>query len=153
MLRLLRLFESRKFFFGEVRPDHLIVMRILIIVFCIVFITGGLVYELEQAANPDTKFRTMFDGIYFAVVTLTTVGYGDLTPTVWQSQAATMIMIMTGVVVIPWQLTNLARTLLEERNKVEVTCTHCGLQQHDRDASHCKACGNLIYQEYDGSVA
>ena len=92
----------------------------------------------------------MFDGIYFAVVTLTTVGYGDLTPETMQGQLVTMVMILTGVVIFPWQLTNLARALLENRNKLDVTCSHCGLQRHEADASHCKACGFLIYQEYAG---
>ena len=61
-----------------------------------------------------------------------------------------MVMILTGVVVFPWQLTNLARALLADRHSVEVACTHCGLQRHEADASHCKACGFLIYQEYEG---
>ena len=51
---------------------------------------------------------------------------------------------------IPWQLTNLARHLVLGSNKVETLCRHCGLMLHEPDASHCKACGNLIYQEYEG---
>ncbi|MBL4850640.1 MAG: potassium channel family protein [Planctomycetes bacterium] len=149
VLRLLRLTESRHFFFGKVRKDHLIVLRIMTTVFCVVFITGGLIFELEREAQP-LKFKSMFDGLYFAVVTLTTVGYGDLTPKTSLGQLVTMIMILTGVVIFPWQLTNLARALLEDRNLVEVTCTHCGLKRHDKDASHCKACGFLIYQEFEG---
>ena len=43
--------NGRRFFFGEVTPEHLIVLRILFTVFCIVFVTGGMVYELEQAGK------------------------------------------------------------------------------------------------------
>lgn len=149
ILRIMRVVKSHKFFFGEVSQSHLVVIRILVIVSCIVFITGGVVYDVEVGVNE--KFETFFDGLYFAVVTLTTVGYGDLTPITWAGKAATMAMILTGVLIIPWQLTSLARHIMLETNRRRVTCKSCGLLYHDRDASHCKACGALIYQEYDGS--
>ncbi len=149
VLRLMRIVRSRKFFFGEVRQSHLVVIRILLIVFCLVFITGGVVYDVEHGVNP--RFETFFDGLYFAVVTLTTVGYGDLTPVTWMGKAATMAMILAGVLIIPWQLTSLARHIMLETNRRRATCKSCGLLYHDRDASHCKACGTLIYQEYDGT--
>ena len=60
------------------------------------------------------------------------------------------MMILIGVVFIPWQLTSLARHIMLETNRRRATCKSCGLLYHDRDASHCKACGTLIYQEYDG---
>ena len=40
--------------------------------------------------------------------------------------------------------------LVAENDANTVTCPNCGLAAHDRDASHCKACGHVIYQEYDG---
>lgn len=149
VLRMLRLVESRKFFFGEVTEDHRRVLRIMLTIFCLVFITGGLVYECEKHHNPE--FQRLSDAIYFATVTLTTVGFGDLAPITLQGRLVTMAMILTGVMIIPWQLTNLARYMLETANKIQTTCAACGLRFHDADASHCKACGQLIYQEFDGS--
>lgn len=151
VLRLLRLVQSRKFFFGEVTPEHLIVIRILFTIFCLVFITGGLVYELEHEEHPE-RWKSIFDGLYYAVVTLTTVGFGDLVPVTLMGKIVTMVMILVGVLLIPWQLTNLAKTILEDKAKIECTCIYCGLKKHDRDAAHCKACGNLIYLEYDGDA-
>jgi voltage-gated potassium channel len=149
VLRLLRLVQSRRFFFGEVTPEHLIVLRILFTVFCLVFVTGGLVYELEHRSDPET-WKTAFDGLYFAVVTLSTVGFGDMTPQTVAGRWVTMLMILVGVLVLPWQVTTLARRVLFERDKVRVVCPQCGLSRHDPDASHCKSCGQVIYQEYAG---
>jgi voltage-gated potassium channel len=148
ILRLARLLQNAKFFFGEVTATHLAVMRILLTVFSLVFITGGLLYDIEHPVNG--AFATMLDGVYFAVVTLTTVGFGDITPRTEVGRVVTMVMILTGVMVIPWQLTNLARRIVLDTNKRETICAACGLKYHDPDASHCKACGSLIYQEYDG---
>jgi voltage-gated potassium channel len=149
VLRLLRLLQSRKFFFGEVTQDHLLVMRIMFTIGCLVFLTGGLVYECEKHV-PGTSFVNLHDSFYFALVTLTTVGFGDMTPATFAGRAVTMAMILLGVMIIPWQLTNLARQVVRSSNKVDVMCKHCGLKGHDADASHCKSCGNLIFQEYDG---
>jgi voltage-gated potassium channel len=149
ILRLARLLQNEKFFFGEVTATHLAVLRILLTVFSLVFITGGLLYDIESPVND--AFTTMLDGVYFAVVTLTTVGFGDITPQTEAGRVVTMVMILAGVMVIPWQLTNLVRRIVLESNKRAAVCTSCGLQYHDPDASHCKACGSLIYQEYDGA--
>jgi len=149
VLRLLRIVQSRRFFFGEVTPEHLIVLRILLTLFCLVFVTGGLVYDFEHDLDPET-WPTVFDGLYFAVVTLTTVGFGDMTPHTAAGRWVTVLMILVGVLVLPWQLTTLARRVFVDRGKVRVTCPDCGLTRHDPDASHCKSCGHVIYQEYAG---
>jgi len=148
VLRLLRLVREREFFFGAVTEHHLMVLRILFTVFCIVFINAGMLYELEHREN--AEMSTFFDALYFSVVTLTTVGFGDVTPVSWAGKTVTMVMILIGVLLIPWMLTNLARALILGASKSETLCKHCGLRYHDEDASHCKACGNLIYQEHDG---
>ena len=141
--------QSRKFFFGEVTAEHLIVLRIVISVFCLVFVTGGSLYELEHERFPET-WPSLFDAVYFAVVTLTTVGFGDMTPHTTSGKVVTMVMILAGVLVIPWQLTTLAKRMLAGGAKVPTTCPQCGLTGHDPDASHCKSCGDVIYQVYHG---
>jgi voltage-gated potassium channel len=152
LLRLLRMLQSRQFFFGEIAQEHLLVVRILFTVFCLFFITGGMLYEVERGQPGQNGFQTIFESFYFAVVTLTTVGFGDVTPVTKIGKSITMIAIMLGILIIPWQLANLAKYMLSSHKAVDFTCGTCGLHGHDADASHCKACGTVIYQEYEGEV-
>jgi voltage-gated potassium channel len=57
--------------------------------------------------------------------------------------------IFGAIILIPWQGSRIVREWAR-RDRVDLTCSNCGLAAHDRDASHCKACGEVIYQEYDG---
>lgn len=146
ILRLMRFLQKKQTPFGEFTEIHLRGIRILFTLFCIVFISSGLIYDVESHYNP-VGFSTFFDGVYFSIVTLTTVGFGDLTPMSWQGKTVTLLMITSGMVLIPWQLGGLARCILLATAKQEIACKHCGLSYHDPDASHCKACGNIIFQE------
>jgi voltage-gated potassium channel len=60
----------------------------------------------------------------------------------------TVAAVLAAVVLVPWQAGKIVREWAH-REQVNVTCPNCGLAYHDRDASHCKACGHVIYQEYD----
>lgn len=151
ILRILRLLKNRTFFFGKVQDHHLRIARIFFTLFCIIFISSGLIYDLEGQHRQD-GITTFFDALYFSVVSLSTVGYGDITPITFPGRLVTLMMIISGAILIPLQVTGLVKSLLLAYNKVEAECKQCGLRQHDPDASHCKACGNLIYQSYDGEV-
>jgi voltage-gated potassium channel len=151
ILRILRLLQHHTFFFGKVEDFHLRITRILFTLFCLVFISAGMIYDIEHVHNPEVV-STFFDAIYFSIVTLTTVGYGDITPISFGGRVVTLLMIVTGAILIPVQITGMARSLFLATRKKQVNCKHCGLIYHDPDASHCKACGNLIYQETLGDV-
>ena len=56
--------------------------------------------------------------------------------------------IFREIIFIPWQAGQIIREW-SRINEVRVTCSQCGLMFHDRDATYCKACGHIIYQEYD----
>jgi voltage-gated potassium channel len=62
---------------------------------------------------------------------------------------ATVATIFAGSIRIPRQASEIVREWAS-RDTVDVTCQNCGLSRHDPDASHCKACGEVIFQEYDG---
>ena len=53
-------------------------------------------------------------------------------------------MILSGIAVIPWQLGKLIRVLFESSVKEKFGCSKCGHDTHDKDASHCKKCGNKL---------
>ena len=146
IMRLIRFLENRHFFFGSIKPVHLIIFRIIYIMFAIVFVSSGLIFYTEHEVNPE-NFRTFFDGVYFSIVTLTTVGFGDITPLSDYGRAITILIILSGILFIPWQVRNLIAHFIFSINKASLTCKECGLEYHDRDAIHCKRCGSKIFRE------
>jgi voltage-gated potassium channel len=143
ILRLIR-FIDQKFLFASVSTeDGLIFARILFTLFAIIFVYSGLIYQVEHPVNPHV-YTTFFDAFYFSVVTMTTVGFGDLTPVSQAGRLLTVLMILTGVTLVPWQVGDLIKRLVKNANQVETVCTGCGLAFHDVDAAFCKRCGNKL---------
>ena len=144
IMRLMRFLEHRHFFFGSIQSVHLIIFRVIFIMVAIVFVSAGLIFYAEHEINPE-NFRTFFDAIYFSVVTLTTVGFGDITPVSDYGRTITLLIIISGIVFIPWQVRNLIAHFIASVNKIALACNRCGLEYHERDATHCKRCGERIH--------
>jgi len=145
IFKFLRFLTDGDFFFGNVSIHYLKVIRLVFTIFLIFFISSGLFWTVEHGINP--KVISFTDAFYFTVVSLTTVGFGDITPISEAGRWVTILMILSGVILIPWQASQIIREWLIISLKKDVTCSKCGLQHHDRDASHCKSCGNIIYLE------
>ncbi|MGF1498358.1 MAG: ion transporter [Elainellaceae cyanobacterium] len=143
ILRLLRYLEGRTILGYVSSEDSVILARILFTLLTIVFVYSGLIYQVEHAVNPDA-FRTLLDAFYFAVATMTTVGFGDITPTSEGGRLLTILMIWTGIALIPWQVGDLIKQLLKTARKVEKPCPRCGTEFHDSDAVFCRACGAAL---------
>ena len=148
IFRFLRFTVDPDFFFGSITTHLLKVVRLVLTIFIIFFISSGLFFYVESATNTDVK--NFGDAFYFTVVALTTVGFGDITPRSDAGKWVTVLMILSGIILIPWQVSRVVKEWIHMASKEEIVCPRCGLRYHDRDASHCKACGHLIYQEYDG---
>ncbi|MBF2045851.1 MAG: ion transporter [Leptolyngbya sp. IPPAS B-1204] len=140
ILRLIRFFEGRTIFGYVTRQDSAIFARILFTIFTIIFIYSGLIYQVEHPIN-SSRFTTFLDAIYFSVATMTTVGYGDITPVSQVGRLLAVLMILTGIALIPWQVGELIKQLIKTSNQVETLCSNCGLETHDADARYCKICG------------
>jgi voltage-gated potassium channel len=145
ILRLLR-FIDRKYLFGINTEDGSIFARILFTLFAIVFVYSGLIYQVEHPVNPEV-FTTFLDAFYFSIVTMTTVGFGDVTPISELGRFLTVLMILTGIALIPWQVGDLIKRLVKTANQVETICLGCGLAFHDIDAEFCKRCGRKLSAE------
>jgi voltage-gated potassium channel len=146
VLRFYRFTRDAEFFFGTVSDNALRALKLLLTVLVVFFVSAGLFYSAEQASNPAVE--TFGDAFYYVVVTLSTVGFGDVLPTTPAGRWITVASILAGIILIPWQASKIVSEWAR-RDTVDVTCPNCGLTGHDRDASHCKACGHVIYQEFD----
>ena len=143
ILRIIRFWELEKKVLGVTAGETLVFIRIFLTLFSLIFIYAGLIYQVEHHVNKDS-LKNFFDAFYFVVVTMTTVGYGDVTPLSQPGRAITVLMILTGVLFIPWQLSELIGQVVKKVNLVEKKCDRCGLSRHDPDAQFCKQCGNQL---------
>jgi voltage-gated potassium channel len=143
LLRLIRFLDFKIAIFKIETEDGVILARILLTLFSIIFVYSGFIYQAEHSVNPSV-FKNFFDALYFAIVTMTTVGFGDVTPISESGRFLTVLMILTGILLIPWQVGEFVKQLLETTTQVNKACSGCGLSTHDFDAHFCKICGTKL---------
>ena len=117
------------------RNEEVIVASAHLLVF--MFVMTGVVYETQHWTNP--QITNYVDALYFTVTSLTTTGFGDITLPGTLGRLVSVAIMIFGVTLF----LNLARTLFQPR-KVRFACPDCGLQRHEPDAVHCKACGRML---------
>ena len=152
-LRLLRVFRILKLgeFLGEARLLLLAlrasVRKILVFlaaVLVLVLIIGSLMYLIE---TPESGFTSIPQSIYWAIVTLTTVGYGDIAPqTVLGRILASLVMILGyGMIAVPTGIVTVELSQTGRGKAVSTqACPSCGIGGHDPDARYCKYCGSSL---------
>ncbi len=116
------------------------ILVFVFVVFTIVIIVGALIYLVEGEA---AGFTSIPISVYWAVVTLTTVGYGDIAPVTALGQflSALLMIVGYGIIAVP---TGIVTTELVRGQRQEMTtqaCHECGLEDHDPNAKFCKGCG------------
>jgi voltage-gated potassium channel len=148
IFRFLRFAADPEFFFGNITAHLLKVVQLLLTLLIIFFVSSGLFWQVESPINDNVS--TFGDAFYFTVVALTTVGFGDIIPVSETGRWITILMIFSGIILIPWQVSRIAKEWIRIDKKT-ITCSQCGLQHHEKDASHCKSCGKVIFQEYEGN--
>lgn len=151
-LRLLRIFRVLKLveYSSEagVLIEALLRSRRKIFVFIatlmtIVVIFGALMYVVE---GPEHGFTSIPTGMYWAIVTVATVGFGDIAPTTGFGRFITSVLIVIGysIIAVPTGIytAELARTMQPKRRVAR--CVECGLPDHEADAWHCRKCGRSL---------
>lgn len=117
----------------------------LFTVIILVTLAGTIMYLLEGTV-PDTKFRSIPDGIYWAIVTMTTVGYGDVVPTTAWGKFMSAILILLGysLIIVPTGFVSAELATSAVSNVNTIACAHCMEESHERDAVYCRSCGEKL---------
>lgn len=105
--------------------------------FVFLFVMSAVVYETQHHTNP--AIRNYADSLYFTVTTLTTTGFGDIVLQGTSGRLLSVAIMLFGVTLF----LRLAQVMFRPP-KVRFPCPSCGLQRHDHDAVHCKACGVVL---------
>ncbi|MCR9141505.1 MAG: ion transporter [bacterium] len=117
-------------------------------VLTMVVVIGSLMYIIE---GEEHGFTSIPKSIYWAIVTLTTVGYGDITPQTAFGQFLSALVMITGygIIAVPTGIVSaeLAQAMRAHPNTIENftrSCTSCGGEGHDPDAVYCKHCAAAL---------
>ena len=158
-LRLLRVFRILKLshFLGEAetlkRALKASVAKIIVFigaVLTIVLIVGALMYLIE---GPENGYTSIPKSIYWGVVTITTVGYGDISPQTPAGQAlATLLMLLGyGIIAVPTGIVSAELSRAEKKESPTVlSCPHCKPEDHPADAAFCRFCGLQLNNKDSG---
>jgi voltage-gated potassium channel len=138
LLRSYNVLGQLKRRFAAVRRNEEVILAVLnLAVF--VFMISAVVYVTQREINP--KIEDFIDALYFTVAALSTTGFGDVT--LIGSTSGELLSILMMLVGISLFL-RLAQAVFRPGGKVLYPCPQCGLQRHDPDAVHCKACGYVL---------
>lgn len=119
------------------RNEEVIVASLNLVIF--VFLISSVVYVTQREINP--RIEDFVDALYFTVATLSTTGFGDITLFGSTSgEVLSIAMMFVGITLF----FRLAQAVFRPGGKVLHPCPQCGLQRHELDAVHCKACGQVL---------
>jgi voltage-gated potassium channel len=151
ILRLLRIFRilklseyisEGKIITSALAASHRKISVFLASVLAIVTVVGTSMYVIEGEENGFTSIPT---SIYWAIVTLTTVGYGDLSPktAVGKTLASIVMILGYAIIAVPTGIVTAELTRTSKQLSTQV-CPECHAQDHDADANFCKYCGTKL---------
>lgn len=150
MLRMLRIF--RIFNLLDFMNDGYLIVRALknssrkiyiFLLFLIIFsvIVGSLMFMVEGGRQ---GFETIPQSIYWAVVTVTTVGYGDVSPITPMGKFFAVVLMLAGYSIIAVPTGIVTAEMRNKRQNLEKICDRCGNEDIDDDARYCKQCGKKL---------
>lgn len=155
VLRLLRMFRVLKMashmgsayiLVNALRASRSKISVFLFGVLSIVCIESTLMYVIEFG-HPDSQFTSIPQAIYWGIVTITTVGYGDITPVTVLGKVLASLMMLTGFAIIAVPTGIVSAELSRELQTIKPDsrdCPNCGQRGHDPAALYCKMCGQKL---------
>ncbi|MDD2055519.1 ion transporter [Pseudomonas putida] len=157
IIRMLRIFRVLKlgpylkqahYLLSALRGSKQKIIVFLASVSTLVTVFGTLMYVVE---GPEHGFTSIPVGIYWAIVTLTTVGFGDIVPKTPLGQVISSMVMITGysVIAVPTGIftAELANAMRGEELKHD--CPVCRKKQHEQHAAYCSRCGNALFKKLE----
>jgi len=152
ILRLLRVFRVFKLthlltqsniLVGALKASRAKIAVFLFAVLTSVVVIGAIIYVVE---GPENGFTSIPVSMYWAIVTLTTVGYGDISPQTPLGQLIASIVMIMGyaIIAVPTGIVSVEIASAARKQITTQVCPHCLAEGHDKDASHCKYCGSKL---------
>jgi voltage-gated potassium channel len=146
LLRIFRVFKVTRYLHevtalvDAIRATRAKITVFLLAVLTMVLVLGALMYVIEGERG---DFHSIPRGMYWAVVTVTTVGYGDIAPrTVFGRMVAAAAMVLGySLIIIPTGIFSMELVRAAGRKVTTQSCPECVREGHDPDAVHCKYCG------------
>jgi voltage-gated potassium channel len=140
VLKLARYLREARQLSAALRASVIKIVVFLYTVLTIVLIIGALMYHVEGPAH---GFTSIPKGVYWAIVTLTTVGYGDVTPqtVLGQVRAAAVMILGYSIIAVPTGIVSVEIARVSGHRISTQVCPVCAAEGHDHDAVHCKRCG------------
>lgn len=158
-LRLVRVFrvlelsqytKSTKTIIDALQASRPKITVFLTAVFTIIIVIGGLMYVIE---GQESGFTSIPRSIYWAIVTITTVGYGDIAPQTILGQTLASVMMLLGYSILAVPTGIVSGEFMKTQNSQNQTkrskegCPKCGVQNHQDDANFCRVCSTPIRKE------
>lgn len=153
LLRVFRIFKLTQFLsqaeilLAALKASRPKIIVFLLTVFSIVIIIGSLIYVLE---GPENGFNNIPLSIYWAIVTLTTVGYGDISPQTPLGQFFASIVMIIGyaIIAVPTGIVTVELAEASRKGKSRISvCPDCENKDNDADARFCKLCGMELLRQ------
>lgn len=152
--RLIRVFRVFKLFsFLEEGHALLIALRdsmrkiIVFFLFVVVMVVCiGTIMFMIEGTHEESSFNNIFTSIYWAIVTMTTVGYGDITPVTSIGRFLSAVVMLLGytIIAVPTGIVSasMAKNIIDKHQRREFRlCPHCHTSEYDADAKFCRNCG------------
>ena len=127
---------------GSVRKISIFLLTVL----TLTVILGSIMYLLEQKEN---GFSNIPESIYWAIVTITTVGYGDISPVTPTGKFVASVVMLIGyaIIAVPTGIiTHDIAMAAKQKKELPESCPSCGREGHEQDALFCKFCGSSLYR-------
>ena len=143
ILKLAQFIKEADILMKALRASRAKIIVFLFAVLSLTFILGTLMYLIE---TPENGFTSIPRSIYWAIVTLTTVGYGDIAPQTIIGQALASLIMIIGyaIIAVPTGIVGAELAKNQTLKTNTQACPECSLEGHDDEAEFCKFCGSHL---------